>query len=248
MTAYPLRLREHPELSEHFRRVLTKPLNLQELRQAVDAALTEGAAPASFRSRVLPVEAHPAEARTPVLSSVTVIQESGQPAEASSPYLKWAGFACAALAVIILLLVVPPLFGLPGLQALWSAPAKKEIVEAKASLPVELVKGQPNTLSVAEAVQASLGIRNGKVENIAVAEVPRQPRQLVVPGSTALDDTKLSRVRTRFNAEVIDILKVLTDPNQPLSAQNPMREILPGDDREGQDLAVVWSTDVGSKE
>src|SRR5258708_7352994 len=39
MTAYPLRLRDQPELAHQFFRVLTKPLNLQELRQAIDAAL-----------------------------------------------------------------------------------------------------------------------------------------------------------------------------------------------------------------
>jgi cobalt-zinc-cadmium efflux system membrane fusion protein len=248
MTAYPLRLREHPELSERFTRVLTKPLNLQELRQAVDAALTEGAAPAPSRSRVLPVDVHPAEARTPVLSSVAVVREPVMAAESGSPYLKWAGFALAALAILVVLIIVPPIFGLPGLQALWTAAPKREIVESKPSLNVELVKDQPNTLFVGEAVQQSLGIRQGKMENITVAEVPKRPRQLVVPGSTALDDTKLSRVRTRFNAEVIDILKVLSDLNQPPSAQNPMREVLPGDEIEkGKTLAVVWSTDVGSK-
>ncbi len=39
VTAYPLRLRDRPELSSAFTRILTKPLNLQDLRQAIDAAL-----------------------------------------------------------------------------------------------------------------------------------------------------------------------------------------------------------------
>jgi len=39
MTAYPLRLREQPELGAAFARVLTKPLDLTELREAVDASL-----------------------------------------------------------------------------------------------------------------------------------------------------------------------------------------------------------------
>jgi two-component system OmpR family response regulator len=39
MTAYPLRLRERPELGAAFDRVLTKPLDLNELREAVDASL-----------------------------------------------------------------------------------------------------------------------------------------------------------------------------------------------------------------
>jgi CheY-like chemotaxis protein len=41
MTAYPLRLREHPELTEIFCRVLIKPLDLADLRQAVESSLAE---------------------------------------------------------------------------------------------------------------------------------------------------------------------------------------------------------------
>src|SRR5712692_919221 len=39
MTAYPLRLQEDRESTEAFAQVLTKPLNLQELRQSLAAAL-----------------------------------------------------------------------------------------------------------------------------------------------------------------------------------------------------------------
>jgi CheY-like chemotaxis protein len=39
MTAYPLRLREQPELRDEFQCVLTKPLDINELREAVDASL-----------------------------------------------------------------------------------------------------------------------------------------------------------------------------------------------------------------
>lgn len=35
MTAYPLRLRDHPELAQGFAQVLTKPLDLAELRQVI---------------------------------------------------------------------------------------------------------------------------------------------------------------------------------------------------------------------
>jgi DNA-binding response OmpR family regulator len=40
MTAYPVRLRDNPELARQFARVLTKPLDFDELRRAVDAGLT----------------------------------------------------------------------------------------------------------------------------------------------------------------------------------------------------------------
>src|SRR4051812_8389075 len=35
VTAFPLRLRDQPELGRSFQQVLTKPLNLDELRQAI---------------------------------------------------------------------------------------------------------------------------------------------------------------------------------------------------------------------
>src|SRR5262249_14694151 len=41
LTGYPLRLVDHAELWGQFRRVLTKPLDLEELGQAVSAALAE---------------------------------------------------------------------------------------------------------------------------------------------------------------------------------------------------------------
>ena len=47
MTAFPLRLRDKPGSAELFQHVLTKPLNLQELRGAVESASAESAANAS---------------------------------------------------------------------------------------------------------------------------------------------------------------------------------------------------------
>jgi two-component system response regulator PilR (NtrC family) len=43
MTAYPLRLRDHPELNRDFVRVLFKPLDLIELRNAIADALEPSA-------------------------------------------------------------------------------------------------------------------------------------------------------------------------------------------------------------
>lgn len=41
MTAYPLRLRGHPELAQEFARVLTKPPDLAELRQVIGSQVTQ---------------------------------------------------------------------------------------------------------------------------------------------------------------------------------------------------------------
>src|SRR5260370_8607056 len=56
MTAYPLRLQEHPEMAGRFTHVLTKPLDLHRLRQAVDEALGERS-PAGMLDPALPVPA-----------------------------------------------------------------------------------------------------------------------------------------------------------------------------------------------
>jgi DNA-binding response OmpR family regulator len=40
MTAYPLRVRDNPELGRLFARVLTKPLNVKELRETIESAST----------------------------------------------------------------------------------------------------------------------------------------------------------------------------------------------------------------
>ena len=60
MTAFPLRLRDQPELAEGFVNILTKPLNLEELRQTIEAAL------AGAPSGTLTTPANPAPAATPV--------------------------------------------------------------------------------------------------------------------------------------------------------------------------------------
>jgi cobalt-zinc-cadmium efflux system membrane fusion protein len=251
MTAYPLRLRDQPELAEHFTRVLTKPLNLQELRQAVDAALAEepAAAHAVPQSRTRPKEASRAESSPAAIGSVTVVNAplvSASPPRSS--YRKWVAYAAVALVVIAVLFLVPPLFGVRGVQALWTPDERKERVEKKTVLAVDLVKGQEHTLSVPAEVLASLGIRKGKIENVATAEKPTQGRPLVMPGSTAQDDTRLSRVRVRFNAQVIEISKVRPHPDLPETTDlNTEREILTGDPiKEGRTLAVLQSVEVAN--
>jgi DNA-binding NtrC family response regulator len=45
MTAYPLRLRERPELAQEFAQVLTKPLDLAELRQVISERINQVLSP-----------------------------------------------------------------------------------------------------------------------------------------------------------------------------------------------------------
>jgi cobalt-zinc-cadmium efflux system membrane fusion protein len=125
------------------------------------------------------------------------------------------------------------------------AESKKPDAGEKQSLAVELVKGDPNTLFVPEQVRKALGM-----EPVAVAKAPEQGRDLVLPGSLALDPTRIYRVRVRFNAEVLE-LKSVQDPKESrergFSFPFP-RDIRAGDKvKEGDVLAVVKSVDVGSR-
>jgi cobalt-zinc-cadmium efflux system membrane fusion protein len=122
--------------------------------------------------------------------------------------------------------------------------ARAHGTEALPSAPdlatVELVKDMPNTLKVPDKVREALGI--GPAE---LARKPERAQPLVLPGSTALDPTRIMRVRTRFNAEVMEISQVKEAPG---AGPSVTREIRSGDTvRRGDVLGVVWSVDVGSK-
>jgi cobalt-zinc-cadmium efflux system membrane fusion protein len=112
-------------------------------------------------------------------------------------------------------------------------------------LNVDLVEGMPHTLSVPEEVRTSLGIRKGGKDVVALAVTPNETRPLVLPGSTAFDPARLSRVRARFApAEVVEIGKVIDRS----TGRTEDRELRPGDPvRRGDVLGVFYSVDVGSK-
>jgi len=106
---------------------------------------------------------------------------------------------------------------------------------------VELVEGTTDTIVVPEPVRQALGI-----EAAVPAAPPTRTRPLTMPGSTALDPTRVMRVRTRFNAEVIELGQVHEVP--VTGGASVFRELRSGDTvRKGDVLAVVWSIDVGSK-
>jgi cobalt-zinc-cadmium efflux system membrane fusion protein len=115
------------------------------------------------------------------------------------------------------------------------------------------VEGQPHTLSVPDNVRRALGIRKGTTELIAPAKEPTRTRPLVMPGSTALDPTRLMRIRARFapspsSAEVVQIGQVAEDPRRNPGQPTAFRELRSGDKvRKGDLLAVFYSVDVGNK-
>jgi cobalt-zinc-cadmium efflux system membrane fusion protein len=123
-------------------------------------------------------------------------------------------------------------------------PARSSAVDKSALGPnqtVELVKGTTDTIVIPEPVRKALAI-----EGAAVAEPATQMRPLTMPGTTQLDPTRVARVRTRFNAEVMELGQTHEVP--PGGGSSVTRDIRPGDTvHRGDVLAVVWSADVGSK-
>jgi cobalt-zinc-cadmium efflux system membrane fusion protein len=148
--------------------------------------------------------------------------------------------AVAAAAAFVAYLAGVPL---PGL----ASPAGERTVPPAPPLCVELVRGTPHTLLVPDDVRVSLGIRKGKEDRVAEAKVPTRTRPLVLSGSTALDPTRLARIRARFApAEVVEIGQVQVP--SPRTGQTESRELRPGDwVRKGDVLGVFYSVDVGSK-
>jgi cobalt-zinc-cadmium efflux system membrane fusion protein len=132
---------------------------------------------------------------------------------------------------------------LPGLTA---APREKT-VPPPPPLNVELVPDRPHTLQVPEDVRTALGIRKGAEDRLAVAKAPTQTRPLVLSGSTALDPTRLARVRARFApAAVVEIGQV--QGFSTAAGRTEARELRPGDFvHKGDVLGVFYSVDVGSK-
>jgi cobalt-zinc-cadmium efflux system membrane fusion protein len=121
--------------------------------------------------------------------------------------------------------------------------AKSTEPQPTGRLAIELVENVPHTLIVPERVQKALGIQES-----TKVQAPTQGRPLVMPGSTALDPARVMRVRTRFNASVMEITQVPDEGRRLGTGMTAMRELRPGDRvQKGQVLAVVWSIDVGGR-
>jgi cobalt-zinc-cadmium efflux system membrane fusion protein len=230
---------EHHAGARRSVRVLPKPPDLQELRQAVDAALAKEAldaadlpipSPPSVRPLAWAKEFRMSGLLTKVLKTVCILVIIGA---------ALTGFAMATGVV-----PVP-----------WQDQAKAQSSPRSSAeeLGVELVQGRTHTLTVPGDVRKALGIRKGNKDLLAVAQKPAQMRPLAMPGSTALDPTQLHRIRARFapspsSAEVVEIGKVPEDRRQTGVIETIFREIRSGDRvKKGDLLAVFHSVDVGNK-
>jgi cobalt-zinc-cadmium efflux system membrane fusion protein len=159
------------------------------------------------------------------------------------------------VAILVTMVVIPPsaafysyFSGVP--LRLPASTRDQEEQGARAGSPrlsVALVSGQAHTLQVPDEVCASLGIRKGDHDSVAIAQPPTTMRPLVLPGSTALDPTRLARVRARFApARVVDLGQVWD--RSPRNGHSEFRELRQGDSvARGDLLGVFYSVDVGSK-
>jgi cobalt-zinc-cadmium efflux system membrane fusion protein len=258
MTAYPLRLRDSPDLTRPFARVLTKPADLGELRAAVNTALMEKPMHPSLPSRSAEPSVSPAVFdQPPPLSDATRngSEPAALPAGAeASPRGRFAWVKSAvgaAVVVLILAVFIAFVAEVPWFSNLFaSAKEQQQQQPASSILPtVELVPDRPHTLFVPQDVRMTLGIRKAGVDTTAVAKAPTQTRPLVLPGSTMLDPARIMRIRVRYTpADVKEIGQVRDEEATAAKGVTVFRELHTGDwVKKGDLLAVLYSTDLGQK-
>ncbi|HZY90400.1 MAG TPA: response regulator, partial [Gemmataceae bacterium] len=243
MTAYPVRLRDHPELAHDFRHVLTKPLNLEELRQAIAGALD--GQPAATSSAPAALEAAP-----PVAPAPRPLEEPPAPAKAPAAAepaaprrgLRWALVGGAAAAAALALFFGLPALGMPSLTQLFHPRTPSTTPAAKEDLGARLVEGMADTLELPEATVKRLGV------TAAVISDRTAPRPLELSGSLAFDPNYLAQVRSRFPGEVVELGDLQSPGISPSGRTEEARPLQYGDRvQKGQLMAVVWCKDLGEK-
>jgi cobalt-zinc-cadmium efflux system membrane fusion protein len=245
MTAYPVCLNDHPERLNIFSRVLTKPLQLQELRLVVAAALGEETpATAEAVSAAPPCEGQP-RSESPAPAALTPVSASASPAGLSSPqtatprrrsrWLMALGLA-GGLATVVGASVVGFSFYKEKQAAAEPAPVVVRPVQA------ELVEGRSDTIRLPADVVACLGVKTQE------AKLATERRPLELSGSLNFDSNRLARVHTRFAGEVVDLGRI-SDTNTPFATAGATSHLVRFGDRVAKDelLAVVWSKDLGEK-
>jgi cobalt-zinc-cadmium efflux system membrane fusion protein len=239
ITAYPLQLRDQPELGGAFSRILSKPLNLQELRQTIEAVLASPATAAARRAAA-PSAAAPSAAAPESQPPAPALVHS---ARAATPggRLRGAilgGVVLAGLAFFCFVVLLPAL-GLPGVGD-WFGRSAPPTAPAPEAPPATLVKDAPNTLRLAPEVAERLGVRTEAVDR------PKTMETLILSGTLNFDPQYLTRVHPLFPGEVVDVGPY--EPEAPAYRGGEPRPLRFGDRvRENQLLAVLWSKDLGEK-
>jgi CheY-like chemotaxis protein/multidrug efflux pump subunit AcrA (membrane-fusion protein) len=230
MTAYPLRLRDQPDLARHFSRVLTKPLNLQELRQAIDSAL---------------VNTHPPSgpARTPELAKsapperILSNDKQTQPTATAAPSWRRRVAIVAACLMVLALLITLPALGIVSIPD-WHKSAESVVKQSGTNEPLsaKLADGDPDGLVLEAPVVKELNLTT------AVLEAAAHTRPLRLSGFINYNPDYMQRVHALFGGEVIEIPEV----EENVRGITERRKLSFNDHvRAGDLLAVVWSKDLG---
>jgi cobalt-zinc-cadmium efflux system membrane fusion protein len=251
LTAHPPRPAESPELLREFVRVLTKPTDLEELRQTVTAVLMEERMTEPVRPTNPEANVAPRNTPAPPASHHDSHHALPEANRVASPFFKFMQSAGLLLIVgVVMAIFLGFVLGvrLPGMEATPDDTAQKA---APRRLGVQLVADEPHTLLVPEKVRTALNIRKDGKDQVEAARVPTWTRPLTMYGSTALDPTRLVRIRARFApCEVVQIGQHALLPGEPgnRTGTTEFRELRPGDRvKKGDLLGVFFSVDVGSR-
>ena len=124
--------------------------------------------------------------------------------------------------------------------------SEKELKAYQSQILACAIKDE-HTLEVPEDVRKTLGILQGKKVKVVAVDRPREGRPWELPGSIALDPTKVNRIRLRFApAEVVSIGGPENPPDSISGAES--REWRSNDSvKKGEVLATFYSVDVGNK-
>jgi len=240
-----------------FHHILTGPVDAAELCRLVASAgvaaplLAETALPADAAVAASPARAASRRSGKPDMSPMSSarLPASAGPENPVNDTKKW--FRAAAVVAVTLVLVAGLLVFTGALPSPWKVAAASASPNppSSAAVGVELVKDVPHTLAVPDEVRRSLGILKGQTEAIALAQTPTQSREMTLAGSTALDPTRLWRIRARFApARVVEVAPVVDATATQKEGKTVFRELRSGDRvQKGDLLGVFYSVDVGNK-
>jgi cobalt-zinc-cadmium efflux system membrane fusion protein len=235
MTAFPLLLHENPQLATCDTHVLSKPLNIGELYQAIESTLA-----AATRPRLASPAAVQVVASAALHSVAHAFQIAAPPPSTPLARLAEEPRGWRRLHVVGTMLAVA--IGITALKHSRQAlEILKPTVEAAASVSLSLgakgIEGDDNALELSPD-----GVRQ-----LRIASAPVRPadttRPMLLFGSISYDPESLARVRPRFRGEITEIATV---PEAGQSGRAKERALVVGDHVEkGQLLAVLWCKDLG---
>jgi cobalt-zinc-cadmium efflux system membrane fusion protein len=190
-------------------------------------------------------------AETPLYEAHTELAAPVPPAtQVEIPPVTWKGRIASFLVGLFILLFLVGGLAISGvIPHSWFVAEKEQgTTTLPDALAVSLVKDRPRTLLVPKEVRTALGMRNGGKDIVAVVEPPKAGTPLVLSGSTALDPTRVLRIRAGFAPAKVVSLGQTRDLSDREGGTSRFRELRSGDAvKKGTVLGEFESVDVGAK-